>query len=117
MKSVVQRSTRVPVRAELPLVSLALDVNPSREEAIVTNIGDATVNLKGWEIVSTVDNQRFKFPNDLTIAPRQAVTVTSGSSARTGTRVLRWTTDFIWFNDGDPGLLLDPSGAVRAESP
>jgi hypothetical protein len=100
-----------------PLVSLALDVNPAREEAIVTNIGDATVNLKDWTIVSTVDNQRFKFPGNLTIAPRQAVTVTSGSSARTGTRVLRWTTDFIWFNDGDPGLLLDPNGAVRAESP
>lgn len=99
------------------LVSLALDVNPAREEAVVTNIGDAPVNLKGWTIVSTVDNQRFKFPNDLTIAPREAVTVTSGSSARVGFRVLRWTTDFMWSNDGDPGLLLDPDGAVRAESP
>lgn len=102
---------------QAPLVSLALDVNPAREEAIVTNIGDASVNLKGWTIVSTVDNQRFKFPNDLTIAPREAVTVTSGSSARVGFRVLRWTTDFIWFNEGDPGLLLDPDGDVRAESP
>ena len=99
------------------LVSLALDVNPAREEAVVTNIGDAPVNLKGWTIVSTVDNQRFKFPNDLTIAPREAVTVTSGSSARVGFRVLRWTTDFMWSNDGDPGLLLDSDGAVRAESP
>lgn len=100
-----------------PLVSLALDVNPAREEAIVTNIGDATVNLKDWTIVSTVDNQRFQFPGNLTIAPREAVTVTSGSSARTGFRLLRWTNDFIWANDGDPGLLLDPTGAVRAESP
>jgi hypothetical protein len=108
---------RLAAAPPAPLVSLALDVNPAREEAIVTNIGDATVNLKDWMIVSTVDNQRFKFPGNLTIAPREAVTVTSGSSARTGPRVLRWTTDFIWFNDGDPGLLLDPNGAVRAESP
>lgn len=57
----------------------------------------------------------YAIVNDL--APGGSVTVTSGPSARTGTGFIRWSTDFIWRNAGDPGQLLDPVGTTRAESP
>jgi hypothetical protein len=97
--------------------NVTLDVNLATEEAVVTNIGDAAINLRNWVVVSTIGNQRFTFPNNLSLAPGASVTVTSGTNARTGPGFIRWTTDFVWRNAGDPGQLLDPAGTVRAESP
>ena len=80
-------------------------------------VGTASVNLKDWTLVSTAGNQRFKFPSALNLGAGQAVTVTSGANARTGTGFVKWTPDFIWRNSGDPGQLLDSTGALKAESP
>lgn len=98
--------------------SVALEVDVFAEEAVITNTGTAPVNLRNWTLVSTVGvNQRFTFTSNRTLAPGQSVTVTSGSGARTGTGFVRWTNDFMWRNSGDPGQLLDNSGALKAESP
>ena len=91
-------------------------MNLATEEARITNVGDASVDLKDWTLVSTAGNQRFKLPT-LNLGPGQTVTVTSGTNARTGTGFVKWTNDFIWRNSGDPGQLLDTNNAVKAESP
>lgn len=97
--------------------NVTLDVNLATEEAVITNIGAATINLKSWVLVSTVGDQRFTFPNNLNLASGASVTVTSGASARTGPGFVLWKNDFMWRNAGDPGQLLDPNGVLKAESP
>jgi len=98
-------------------LNLMLEVDVVAEEAVITNMGDAAVNLRNWTLVSTVGpNQRFRFPNNLDLTPGQSVTVTSGPAARTGAGFVLWTNEFIWRNAGDPGQLLDPTGTLRAES-
>lgn len=98
------------------VVSVTLEVNRATEEALITNRGDALLNLTGWVLVSTVGDQRYTFPQTFTLAPGASVTVTSGPRAHTGTGFLKWTGEYIWRNDSDPGQLLDQNGALRAES-
>jgi len=67
--------------------------------------------------VSVVGNQRFTFTSSLDLVHGGSVVVTSGPSAKTGPGFLKWTGDYVWRNAGDPGQLLDPTGAIRAEAP
>jgi hypothetical protein len=90
--------------------ALTLVVNERTEEAEIFNIGNTTVNLKNWELISTVGNQRFKFLQNKIIRPGEFIIVTSGPNANnSGNRIL-WTTQYIWSNDGDPGKLVDEQG-------
>ena len=100
-----------------PGVSLVLAVNVAAEEATITNVEDAPVNLMNWVLVSVVGNQRFTFTSSLDLVHGGSVVVTSGPSAKTGPGFLKWTGDYVWRNAGDPGQLLDPTGAIRAEAP
>ena len=67
--------------------------------------------MTGWVIVSVKGNQRFGFPNGYVLAAGASVTVQSASKAEHNPpAILRWTTDNIWNNDGDPAELYDNKG-------
>jgi hypothetical protein len=46
-----------------------------------------------------------------------SVSVTSGPKAQQGTGFLRWTSDSVWNNNGDPGRLVNADGMSVAETP
>lgn len=98
--------------------AVTLDVNLELEEARVTNRSNQSVDLSGWRLVSTVGNQEFRFGQGTTLNPGRTLIVTSGSGARNDVAngIVRWTTDFIWRNAGDPGQLIDPNGVVVAQT-
>ena len=99
------------------VISVSLSVDLVREEAIVTNVGNQTLDLSDWTIVSTRGGQRFTFDDGFTLAPGQIVTVTSGPRARAQEPLfLEWTKSNVWNNNGDPGELRDQQGNLRARS-
>jgi Lamin Tail Domain len=108
-----------PSSAAPPSVTLlSLRVDLVREEATITNLGNTTVAMGGWRLISTVGNQVFTFPTTFSLAPSGVVRVTSGPSAvHQPPGILRWTAEFIWRNDGDPGQLKNSSGTVVASAP
>jgi hypothetical protein len=98
-------------------ISVSLVVNEQAETARITNTGSSPVELTGWKLVSVRGNQVFdQFPDGMSLAPGQSVTVTSGAGAATGNGFLRWTDRNIWNDAGDPGRLLDKDGNVVAEA-
>jgi hypothetical protein len=98
-------------------LALTLDVNVVTEKAVIANVGTTTVNLKDWTLVSTVGDQRFKFPSDLMLTQGKSVTVTSGPMAIDAPpQFVRWSTSAKWSNSGDPGKLLNPDGTVVAKT-
>lgn len=102
-----------PAGAALVIAALRCD---TRDETIrVRNDGTAPAPLSGWSIVSVVGSQTFAFPG-YTLAPGASVSVHSGPDAPpTGGDVLRWTTGYIWNNDGDTAELVAPDGTVMDE--
>jgi hypothetical protein len=98
-------------------ILVTLRVNLLTEKATITNVGTSNINLKDWTLVSINGNQRFAFENDLVLAPGTQVTVTTGPHAQNTTPdFIRWTTNRVWNNSGDPGELRDSDGNVRATS-
>ena len=96
---------------------LTLKVNERTEEAEISNVGNVTVDLKNWKLLSTVGNQIFEFTATTNIMPGQSIIVTSGPNASTtGNRIL-WTTNFIWSNSGDPGKLINADGIILVSTP
>lgn len=106
-----------PASGNEDVVSMSLKVNEQAETATITNTGSGPVELTEWTLVSVRGNQIFDaFPDGFLLNPGESVTVTSGPTARQGTGFLRWTTQNIWSNSGDPGKLIDADGHVVAET-
>ena len=82
------------------------DIDPRGESVTIENTGTTTASVAGWTIRDESSRHRFTFPSGTTLGPGQSVTV---SSDDTGWRPGE---DNVWNNDGDMGLLLDPSGNV-----
>ena len=99
-----------PPAAELHIATLQCE---TRDEYVrVENVGTAAAQLSGWTIFSVTGSQTFSFPSYV-LQPGASVTVHSGPDAPpTGGSVFRWTTAYIWNNDGDEAELTDPSGDV-----
>jgi hypothetical protein len=99
------------------VTSVSLEVDERAETARITNTGSAPVELTEWKLVSVRGNQVFdQFPQDFVLKPGESVTVTSGPTAKQGTAFLRWTTQNIWSNSGDPGQLINGDGQIVAET-
>ncbi|MBI4199181.1 MAG: lamin tail domain-containing protein [Chloroflexi bacterium] len=78
------------------------------EVVIIANLGGAPQDMSGWTLLSVQGNQRFAFPPGFVLNPGATVRVTSGPNAYANPpAVLRWTTQYIWNNDGDPAVLYD----------
>ena len=81
----------------------------------VDNVGGAAAQLSGWRIVSVVGPQTFNFPS-YSLAAGASVFVHSGPDAPpTGGNVMRWTTAYVWNNDGDTAELRNPGGSLVDE--
>ena len=77
-----------------------------RDEYVeIENIGNKTVNLRGWRLVSTSGNQQYTF-GSVDLKAGQSITVHSGPDA-TG---LVWTRRYIHNNKGDGVVLYDAHG-------
>jgi hypothetical protein len=92
-----------------------------RDEYItITNQGAAGQVLTDWSIQSYVGetcqpsaDQIYHFPSGYTLAAGASVRVHSGPDAVSNPPSdLRWTTGYIWDNNGDRGDLRSPSGQV-----
>ena len=85
-----------------------------RDEYVeIRNDGAGTQNMAAWTLVSVVGNQRYAFPANLTLGPRNAVRVHSGPGAfERWPTDLKWTSAYIWNNAGDKAELQDPSSRV-----
>ena len=96
--------------ADLAITALQCE---GRDETIrILNRGGSAVSMSGWSILSVVGPQTFPFPS-YTLNPGAAVTVHSGPDApASGGDNLRWTTGYIWNNDGDEAQLKNPQGGV-----
>lgn len=89
-----------------------LQCETTNEYVRIDNIGGAIVSMAGWRILSVVGPQTYFFPG-YQLQPGASVYVHSGPDAppSSGNR-LRWTTAYIWNNNGDEARLMSPSGAV-----
>lgn len=78
----------------------------------VDNFGGSATNLSGWRILSVVGSQNFLFPSYV-LGAGASVYVHSGPDAPPpGGNRFRWTTAYIWNNNGDEAELISPQGAV-----
>jgi len=81
-------------------------IDLDKEIVIIENTSSSDVDMTGWKLLSVVGNQSYSFPDGFAIKAGQSITVASGRS--TGT--LKWSGQYIWNNDGDPGILYDNLG-------
>jgi Lamin Tail Domain len=80
------------------------------------NAGASPVEFTGWRLISVRGNQVFSFPTGFMLGAGENVTVTSGPNAKQGMGFLRWTSDSVWNNNGDPGRLVNADGMPMAET-
>lgn len=96
----------------IPGVELALDL--LADKVVIENRTAAEVSLQGWTLSSRDGRHIFTFPDECTLAPREMVTVWSGTEAKAAAskpgRNLVWTTRFVWRNQGDTAILRDDEG-------
>ena len=100
----------VPDTATGSLMISALDL--SGEVVTLMNNGPEIIDLTGWKLVSEKGNQTFDFPAGTSIPGKGTLNVVSGKNAQASTNVLVWTTENIWNNEGDPGVLYDAQGQL-----
>ncbi len=90
----------------------SLQCETRNEYVRVDNFGSVTVSMQGWDIYSVEGPQTFDFPA-YSLAAGESVYVHSGPDAPpTGGNRIRWTTGYIWNNDGDEARLTSPQGVV-----
>jgi hypothetical protein len=111
-------SLPAPSPAPAPTMNVSLEVNLTAEEATISNLGSAVLDLANWKLISVEGNQQFTFPvGTAPLLPGRSVVVTSGPDARNAPPdYVQWTNNNVWKNAGDPGQLMDSSGTIRAEA-
>lgn len=79
----------------------------------VVNQTHEPMSLKGWTLISETGNQVFEFPENLVLEPGKRVTVWSGAHAESHhapPEHLFWTRRYVWNNQGDTAILVNPAG-------
>lgn len=99
----------VPAQSDLRITYLEYD---ARDEYVkISNVGGAAQNMTGWKLYSEVGSQTYWFPYNYVLPPGNYVRVHSGPDAiHNPPRDLRWTTRYIWNNNGDAAALYDARG-------
>lgn len=87
------------------------------EEVVLVNMGEESVDLSGWILVSVAGNQRFRFPSGTVIEPGRRLVIRSGLDATDGPGVLVWTKLEVWNDEGDPAQLRDADGKLVSRFP
>ncbi|MFB6265604.1 MAG: lamin tail domain-containing protein, partial [Candidatus Nanohaloarchaea archaeon] len=91
-------------------------INETKEEAVVRNSGESTVNLAGWTLSDGSDNV-FRF-GSVSLAPGETVTVYSSEKLdqenceeSSGPDYERcWDNSYVWNNDGETATLTNARG-------
>jgi hypothetical protein len=93
-------------------LEIAYLVYDGRDERIaITNNGGQAQVMTGWKIHSVEGSQWYYFPSGYTLAAGATVRVHSGPDAIDNPPSdLRWTTAYIWNNDGDKAVLYNSAG-------
>lgn len=86
----------------------------SRNEYVsLANYGNAGQNMTSWHLFSVVGSQSYYFPFGYVLAPGASVRIHSGPDATSNPPAsLRWTTSYIWNNDGDKAILYNAQGQI-----
>jgi len=83
-----------------------------RDEYVrIRNYGPSAQTMTGWKIHSVVGNQWYPVPYGYVLTAGDDVRVHSGPDAEDDPPTdLKWTTRYIWNNDGDEARLIDAQG-------
>lgn len=84
------------------------NVDLVNEIVTLKNYTNTDINMTNWKLVSVEGNQVFDFPSGYIMPANSEITIASGKS--TGT--LKWTSAYIWNNDGDRAELYDASNKL-----
>ncbi|MCJ7478901.1 MAG: lamin tail domain-containing protein [Candidatus Nanohaloarchaeota archaeon QJJ-7] len=95
-------------------------VNESKEEVVIRNSGESTVNLAGWEISDESDNS-FSF-GPIPLQPDETMTVYSPEEmefdeceeSEEPDYERCWDSSYVWNNDGETATLVNPRGEAAA---
>jgi len=116
--------TLTPTPTEVPTGNLVITYirYETRDEYIqITNEGTASQDMTNWKIQSykNIDggcepaDQWYNFPSGYVLGPGASVRIHSGPDAYDNPpNDLKWTTKYIWHNDGDVGILYDATRSV-----
>lgn len=107
-----EKTATPPVMEASSVIIENIDLNT--EVVTLKNTSNTEVNISGWKLISEKGNQVFTFPAGTVIPAGKALKVVSGPKAQTGPGVLVWTKNYIWNNDGDPGVLYDAQGKLAS---
>jgi len=83
------------------------------EYVTIRNDGTSAQPMTGWRLVSVVGTQTYYFPGGYVLAAGATVRVHTGPDAwGDGVSGLKWTTAYIWNNEGDKAELRNAAGTV-----
>ena len=92
-----------------PVAGLAMIVDKTAETVVISNNGDAPVELAGWQLVSLRGDQAVEIPAGTVLDPGAALTVASGSSQGD----IAFGQRHVWHNEfRDSAELRRPDGRV-----
>ena len=85
--------------------------NAAQEYVVITNAGDAPLDLTDWIVRDESSQHRYHFP-PITLAPGASLRLRSGCGDDGGDDLYWCAGDAVWSNGGDTVLLQDPNGNV-----
>lgn len=83
------------------------------EHTKLTNNSDRPADMGGWALAALKEEKIFRFPLGLILEPGDTVTIHSGANAtlkQDPPSDLYWTSEPVWPNRGDVGILFDANG-------
>lgn len=90
-----------------------LSYSGTDEYVRIENVGTAPQTMTSWRILSVEGSQTYYFPTGYVLAAGSNVRVHSGPGAiHSPPADLRWTTAYIWNNDGDEARLYNAQGQL-----
>lgn len=87
--------------------------NLDGEAVTIKNIGNTSINMTGWILLSVKGHQTFTFPDGFVLKEGESVNLLSGPNAVDNPPFsLKWTESLMWNKKGDPAELYDPFGQL-----
>ena len=102
-----------------PITKNAFLYSDSLIIASIKNESPVAVSLDGWYLISVKGNQRYDFPNGITMEYSQIIYITSGPDAFSdGINHYMWSIQNLWNNSSsDPGELYNARGELISTWP
>jgi hypothetical protein len=115
-----KRSSHVVNAGQLEGTKLKIEAvhNDGLQESVtIINRGTVVQPMSGWVLASLRGQAFYLFPDDVILQPDMIVVIHSGQQRPKKTQNYRgvwpelfWTTDQVWNNHGDTGILFDANG-------